>query len=226
MLHKWRKYYYKIKIIHRASGREHEFGPRWLTAEPDRIAMEIRRREYLLFQEKAGRIVFLFPRLTFGQRCVHCWDRSVRGNTIGRATQQSCSSCFDTTFVGGYASPIVIYAQIDPTIEQTMRTDLEEQQFSVTTARTPAFPPIKSRDMLIEGENKRWRVESMTPTEKLRATIRQELKLRRYPMDDIKHKVPVNFDLLTEFSPVRSFIRPMSLQDEQPQAIPDAVENL
>jgi hypothetical protein len=222
LLHKWRTYYYKIKIVHRESGDEKEFGPEWLRAQPDRIALEIQRREGLLFKEKAGRQVLYYPRLTAGPRCGHCWDRGVRGNTIGRQTQQNCATCFDTTFVGGYAYPMQIAMQIDPNPLTPQKTDLTEHQFAMTTARTTAFPPIYAKDLIVEEENKRWRVESVSFTRKHRAIVRQELKLTEYPKDDIKFLVPVNLEA-GEFhsTPGRAYDRLMDVQDTPDEPIPD-----
>ena len=73
LLHKWREYFYRIKVVNRSTGDEEQSTPARLEAEPDLIAMEIRRRETLLFQEFAGRKALLYPQLTFGQRCRHCW---------------------------------------------------------------------------------------------------------------------------------------------------------
>lgn len=223
-LHKWRKYYYKIKVTHRRTQDSREFGPDWMRAKPDRIALEIQRRESLLFKEKAGRMVAHFPRLTFGQRCGNCWDKGPRGNTIGRPKQQNCSTCFDTTFVGGYAAPMAIWMQIDPSAAKSQATDIKEHQFVQTTARTTAFPPIHQKDLLVESENKRWRVESVSYTEKHRAIIRQELKLREFGKDDVTYSVPISFDLLLEHTPERAFTRPMDLQDRQPKAVPNVLE--
>lgn len=221
--HRWRKYFYKIRVVHRASQKSSEYGPEWLRAKPDLIALEIQRRERLLFQELAGRAAFLFPALTFGQRCAHCWDRGPMGNTIGRSTSVNCQTCFDTTFVGGFASPMRVYVQIDPSPQTVQRTDLSEEQFVHTTARTSSFPPIKAKDMVVEAENSRWLVKSMTPTQKLRATVRQELQLFEMPKDDIKFKVPVDYDLLAQHSPEKSFKRQMSLQGVPLDPIPDLV---
>lgn len=220
-LHKWRQYYYKIKLTHRATNQSREFGPQYLSAPPDRIALEIQRREKLLWREFAGREVFLFPRLTFGQRCKHCWDIGPRGNTIGRSVQQNCASCFDTTYVGGYASPIALHMQIDPTPIAVEKTDLKEHQFIQSTARTVSFPPIKPKDMIVEAENKRWNVERVTYTEKGRAVLRQELIISQFPPDDIKYVVPVNADLLREHRPERAFTRPMDIQSREEHAVLD-----
>lgn len=223
LLHKWREYFYRIKVVNRSTGDEEQSTPARLEAEPDLIAMEIRRRETLLFQEFAGRKALLYPQLTFGQRCRHCWDTGVKGNTIGRAVQQNCISCFDTTFVGGYASPMLIYLQMDPSPKAPQPTDTGEMHFQETTARTTWFPPLKPKDLIVEGENIRWRVEQVTPTEKLRALVRQELRVRQYARDDIKYKVPVELDLMLQMSPERELRRPMDLQDENETSIEKVV---
>jgi hypothetical protein len=217
-LHKWRTYYYKIRMVHRATQRTQEFGPEWLRSPPDRMALEIQRREAMLWKEFAGRLVYVYPRLTFGQRCKHCWDQGPRGNTIAREVQQNCPSCFDTTFVGGYAKPMAIHMQFDPSPVQTIKTDTKEFQLSVTTARSAAFPPIQTRDMIIEAENRRWCVERVSTTEKGRAMIRQELTLKEYIRDDIAYAVPVNADETLMHNPAREMTRPMDLQ-----TIPDGM---
>ena len=211
-LHKWRNYFYKIKVVHRVSGREEEFGPEWHRAEPDRIALEIQRREAMLWRNFAGRLVFLYPRLTFGQRCKHCWDQGSRGNSTYRPVQQNCATCMDVTFVGGYTTPMPVWLQIDPSPKAEQKTDLKEHQFSKTTARTVVFPPIRVKDMLVERENRRWVVERVSTTEKGRAVIRQELIIKELPKDDIAYAVPINSDVDREHTDSRLLARPQSLQ--------------
>lgn len=223
-LHRWRNHYYKIRVINRATDDVQEFGPVWLQAEPDLLGLEIQRRESLLLQEFTGRVAFLFPALTFGQRCKSCYDMGPKGNSLGRSTHQNCASCFDTTYVGGFAKPIRIYLQIDPAPKSVQRTDIEEHQFVFTTARTSAFPPIKPKDMIVEAENRRWLVNEVPLTEKLRSPVRQEMKLWELPKDDIKFKVPVNFALDAHYSPRREMTRPMCPQADFVAPVKDLLE--
>jgi hypothetical protein len=218
-IHNLRQYYYKLKVVDRRTQDATEYGPAYLAAPPDLIAAEVMRRQRLLYKEFAGRKALLYPALTAGQRCKHCWDSNSRGNSIGRPIQQNCMTCFDTTYVGGYASPILIDIQIDPNSLATQKTDEGERQFQETTGRCAPFPPIKPRDMIVEVENKRWYVEQRSTTEKLRAIVRQELKLRQYQKGDVKYKVPVNLDLLFQASPEREFTRAHSI-DVREQALP------
>jgi len=210
LLHKWRKYFYKIKVRDQDTGVEQEFGPQYLRAQPDRIALEIQRREQLLFREFAGRKALLFPRLTFGQHCRQCWDTGPRGNTIGRNKQQNCPTCFDTTYVGGFATPLLIYIQLDPAAESIQLSDASERAPVDTTARLSSFPPVKVKDMIVEAENRRWQVERVSSTRKLGAVVRQELALHMIPIGDIRYKVPIQESALASPSPEREFTRPMT----------------
>lgn len=212
LLHKWRKYFYRIKVVDSITNKERQFpetGGEWLRAEPDRIALEIQRREQLLFREFAGRKAILYPKLTTGPRCRQCSDVTERGNTLGRPSIQNCNSCFDTTFVGGFAQPVLIWWQLDPTKETEPLNDTTPRQVMKSSARLSNFPPVKSGDMIVDAENQRWQVEGMVPTRKLGAVVRQELELHMIPRSDIRYKLPVSFDEIT--SPPREFTRPMSL---------------
>jgi hypothetical protein len=91
-------------------------------------------------------------------------------------------------------------------------TDNKEVHISATTGRTIAFPPIQARDMIVEETNRRWVVENLSTTEKHRAVIRQELKLRELPKDDIAYAVPINADINAEYVERRERTRPMDLQ--------------
>jgi hypothetical protein len=119
-----------------------------------------------------------------------------------------------------------IYLQVDPSPQTSQRTDLSEEQFVHTTARTSSFPPIKAKDMIVEAENVRWLVKSMTPTQKLRAVVRQELQLYELSKDDIKFKVPCDYELLAQHSPEKAFKRQMSLQGVPLDPVPDLVGDL
>lgn len=226
LLYKWRQYHYIIRVASKDTGRTKDYGPVRLDAPPDRLALEIQRRNNLLFSEFAGRKALLYPVLTFGQKCRHCVDGGPQGNTIGRSKQQNCITCYDSRYVGGYASPILIHTQYDPSSKGTQRTDTVEMALSNTTARLSNFPPVKVKDMIVEAENRRWQVENVNATEKLRATVHQELQLHEIPRGDVRYRVPVNLDLLTLHSPPREFSRPMDIGKTQDVPFPGPLGGL
>lgn len=190
LLNKYRQYFYKIKVVHRPTGEEAEFGPAAShQPEPDLLAAEVIRQEDILFREFIGRKCWLFPIRTFGPAC-SCFDP-----TLGRKTRSNHLPCYGTGWLGGYMAPVECFIQFDPSPRTPTLSQLQEVHNSNTTARLISFPPIKPRDILVESENRRWRVVSVTETQRLRAVVRQELQLHEIPRGDVEYSLPINIDL-------------------------------
>lgn len=208
LLHKWRALYYKVKVTHRPTGESSEFGPSSSNdAEPDLIAAEVNRLEDVLFREFIGRKCWLFPVRTFGPRCT-CVD-----NVLGRKTRTGHTLCYGTGWLGGYHAPVECYIQIDPNPKNVRMTSLQEQQSNDTRARLISFPPVAPRDILVEADNKRWRVETSTPTQRLRSVLHQELVLHEIPRGDIEYNLPVNVDLKNlQAAAERNFTNPQNVE--------------
>lgn len=209
LMNRWRQTWYRIRVTRKSDSEVEYSDPARVQAKPDLIAMEVRRQERMLLKEYIGRRCYVFPIRTFGQRC-SCYDV-----VTGQALRSHCITCYDTTFVRGYLDPIEIWVQIDPSSQSIQPLQVMETQQQNTTARMGDFPPVKPRDIIIEaGENRRWRVERVTETQRLRAVLHQELQLHEIPLSDIEYKLPVNLaDLDTiKFSPGRNFTNPQQLE--------------
>lgn len=206
LLHKFRQYFYKIKVVHRPTGEWREFGPASsYEPEPDIIAAEVVRQEDMLFREFIGRRCWAYNPRTFGPRCT-CYDV-----VLGRKTKANHAPCFGTGWLGGYLAPMEVWVQIDPSPKVVSSTSLQEQMNNNTTARMISFPPINPKAILIESENKRWGVVTVTTTQRLRANLRQELQLHEIPKGDIEYSLPVNVDLATlEPAAERNFSNPQN----------------
>ncbi len=202
-MHKWRQLFYLLRIRDKVKNETKDFGPTSQSGEPDLIALEINRQEDVLLREFVGRRTWLFPVRTFGAYCI-CYDRA-----LGRRTKSNCLNCYDTGFLGGYCSPIECFIQFDPSGDQAVPTSLKDKQDGQTSARLISFPQVKPKDILVEAENTRWKVVSMTPTMRLRSVVHQELVLREVDKGDIEYKLPINLDLKNlEISAERNFTNP------------------
>lgn len=198
----WSQFYYSIKVVHVPSGEEKIFGPTASNApEPDLIALEIRRQEDVLFREFIGRKCWIFPKRTFGPSCT-CYDPVMR-----KRTRSSHAVCFDTGWLGGFYNPIEVFIQIDPYPKATQDLSLGSFQDNDTSARMINFPPVSPGDVLVESENKRWRVMSVSSTERLRAIVRQELRIHEIPKGEVEYDLPILVDTKTLVSASESNFR-------------------
>jgi hypothetical protein len=223
LMHRWRTLYYKIRVQRKGTTDQVETEPTAQDPEPDLIAAEIQRLERCLWEEYAGRRCLIFPVRTFGQRCPNCWDGPEKGKGFTSQVRRShCATCYGTGFVRGYLDPIEIFVQIDPSPQSIQTLPITERHQNDTSARLPNFPLVKPRDILVEAENRRWRVARVTPTERLRSVVHQELVLHELSKGDIEFDLPVRWDTQDfEPSPMRNFTVPQNLETFENEALKD-----
>jgi hypothetical protein len=215
--HRWRKYFYRLHIVRVPTGDTTDTDAITRDPDPDLIALELRRHMQLLFREFAGRRCWILPVRTFGQRC-SCYNTTLR-----QRRTSGCELCYDTSFVRGYMSPIESWIQVDPSAKSEQNTNVGAQQQSNTTARLVWYPPLKPRDLLVEPENRRWRVVQVNQTEQGRAVVHQEVQLHEIPPRDIEFKVPLNLQEPLQdlwLNPSRNYNNPQNLEAFMDAEIP------
>lgn len=216
--HAARLFHYLLRVKNQITGEEVDFGPVSLQPEADLVAREIRRHMNLLFREFTGRRCWVLPVRTFGQRC-SCWNE-----VLQKRTRSGCRLCYDTGFVRGYHYPIETWVQIDPgsnLSEQNTNVGTLHQQNS--TARVSNIGIVKPRDIIIEPENRRWRVTQVSQTEQSRSPIHLELAIHQIPPSDVEYSIELKLDQPLRdlaLSPARNFTNPYNLESFEREEIP------
>lgn len=209
MQHKYRKIFFKLIVKNKLTNETAEF----ITSEipePDLIALEVIRRENLLFKKFAGRKCIIYPRKTFGARC-GCYSP-----VAGRQVISNCLTCWGTGILGGYLSPFISYIQIDPSVKTEQPTMNITYNPAQATARLISFPPVNPKDVIIETENRRWHIISVSPTEKFRSPLRQELSIKEILKSDPAYKLPVLSDIkdVNDIVEERNFNNPQTIRND------------
>jgi hypothetical protein len=216
--HAARLFHYLLRVKNNLTGETYDVGYVNLQPDADLIARELRRHMNLLFREFTGRRCWVLPVRTFGQRCT-CWNP-----VLQKRTRSGCRLCYDTGFVRGYHYPIETWIQIDPgsnLAEQT--TNVGALQQMNTTARVSDVGIVKPRDVIVEPENKRWRVTQINQTEQGRSPIHLELTLHQIPPSDIEYAIELKLDQPLRdlaLSPARNFTNPHNLESFGQEEIP------
>lgn len=216
--HAARLLHYILRIKHNITDEVLDVGPVNSQPDADLIAVEIRRHMNLLFREFTGRRCWILPVRTFGQRC-SCWNQ-----VLQKRSRSGCRACYDTGFARGYQYPIETWIQFDP------GTNLSEQTTNVgamhqmnTTARMSDGGLVKPRDIIVEAENRRWRVTQINQTEQSRAAVHLELSLHQIPPSDIEYAIELKLDTPLRdlaLSPARNFTNPQNLDGFGREEIP------
>lgn len=219
---KFRELYYRMAVTSKAANTTVLTEAVAREAAPDLFASYVRVNELVLFTQVIGRRVWLFKVRTFGPRCT-CVDRAT-----GQRIRSNCRSCFNRGFLRGFHDPIEVWMQIDPSAKSVQHTATQSQQQVMTAARLPFYPAVVPGDVIVEAENKRWTVESVQQTERLRAVCRQELTLRQIELTDVEYQLPINLDRALRdlmISPVRMFTNPTNIEESVDSEIPDVFAN-
>lgn len=220
---KFRQIWYRLRVTKKVDDTFHDFGPVTRQAEPDLIANYVRRMEQTLFTQATARLCWLFKRRTFGVRCPSCWDP-----VSGKKTRANCLTCYQTGFLRGFLNPIEVWVQIDPEAKAQQNNPQQLSQITMTTARMTFYPNVNTGDVIVESENKRWRVDKVTQSERLRSPLKQELVIFRINDTDIEYRLPINLDeALKDIqpSPPRMFTNPTDIQDSIDERTPDIFAN-
>lgn len=194
----WRNLYYKVVATH-STGAKHESEATNLSARPPFDALEMIRLNSLLFREFSGRPVLIYSVRTFGEKCSNCYDKVTGRQLIG-----NCKNCYGTTYSRGYHYPVYAYVNLSPEQKTQQATDSIVTQQAQIQGRMSIYPLLKVGDIMVEQEGTRWRVQSVSLTERLRSPVQQMFVVARIPEGDIEYSIPVNWDDTVKTSP-RSF---------------------
>ena len=187
LLHKWRDIYYRLRIEDTTStGSVYTLSdPVSLSVAPDVYAQEI-IRDKNTGVNRYGRDLAILKRRTFGTRCTNCWDP-----TLGRRTIEDCLTCYDTGWIGGFFDPIVVKGVISPVTEESQITAFGQWQTGNSLLTMTNYPPLVTRDVIVDETNRRFRIEQVVPTEFKMALLAQRARISYIDKDDVVYRYPI-----------------------------------
>ncbi len=178
----WQDFYYTVvPIITTSNVSGLVPNPTRLQTEMNLTAKEIiRRKDLALLPRYGGSTFFLLKRKKTGTRCTNCWD-----SIIQRRTKTNCATCYDTNWVGGYFPPITFYGSLGGAPRRTLIHLFGEWETQDSFMKTTSYPIISPQDVVVDIQNRRWRVLDMQPIEKNQYTITQQVRLTRVSNLDV-----------------------------------------
>lgn len=188
--YKWGDFYYTVmpfKITTGASGIMST--PERLSTPIDLRAKEIIRREALAFRERfGGKLFMVLKRKKTGSRCTNCYD-----TTLKRRTKENCLACYDTSWDGGFWPPIQVRGSMSPMPRQTAINTFGEWEPQDGFVRLGPSPVLSPQDVVIDVQNRRWRVADIRPIEKGQYIVQQQARLVRIVNTDIINEYPITW---------------------------------
>jgi hypothetical protein len=182
----WRVTFYKLRLLD-ATGAYRDYGPLRVSGELDGPAKSIIRNVRTQLRIGAGNPVLIYQkRFVEAQRCTDCWDPVLK-----QITRSDCVTCFNTGFEGGFHTPILTLAWINPESKSNRPTDRLEQPSSVQCLAAN-FPILRPRDILYEIDTgRRYRIGVIVPAEKNRMLLSQSFGAEALNPSDIENTLPI-----------------------------------
>lgn len=148
-------------------------------AAADQLRMFLRSPE-------VGRKCYHLPRKQFGDRCSECWD-AIRQRKI----TDRCETCFGTGFLAGYGTPEEVFISLRVDKQLIEQAGFTQHQESSSACWLTNHPDLSQDDLIVEPENRRWRVIQVKDIEKRRTTFRQIALLDEIERDQVEYQIPV-----------------------------------
>jgi hypothetical protein len=175
---KFRKTYYKVEVQLPLPDGRRIISPvtTWEKVRNNLVqlrAQEITRREKILLDKFTGVDSLIFRRKYFGQRCPKCYNIDIE-----KVTQDHCTTCYGTSFLGGYfpGLPTKLCYEISP--DNTQLTYSGKVETNQTSAWTVSYPAIGTLDIIVRIPDFRvFRVEGVNATELQTVQVRQVMQL-------------------------------------------------
>lgn len=159
--------YYKVGATEKTTGSLiYESPLMYIGAQTDGIIETIRYSEELLNDLYVGTPCVLLRRKLHEKlrRCPDCWDRVTK-----QVRLTHCTTCFGTSFVGGYYSSINVQVAINNVMRLNVPEDVGENIYNnELQGRFPNFPIVKPKDIIIDtSTGKRFIISNMVKITKL-----------------------------------------------------------
>ena len=204
-----RKWYYYLNLVDNDTTEETLLPSRPVTgydSPTDYAAREILYRKDLSLKRFTQRTFYLLKRRTWGTHCSVCWDE-----TLFRATDPNCTTCYGTGWEIGYFNPVRFQCMVTPSPSYNQLLPFAKWKPSDILLTMLNFPNIVEEDIIVDDKGDRWIVIQKRSVEKLGRIIEQSVQMSKVMPDDIVYTVPIT---VNKFDDVITFFDENSLPVE------------
>lgn len=180
-----RQLWYCIEVRHLPTGESYRSAAVMREGTLNRYGRQIQRHHMTLMRAFIGRVCWLYPIRTFGQKCPACTV-----DLTGITNIQDCPTCYGTGFARAYHYPIQFSGQItgsEASIQISNQNQGQVYMHNVTTAG--ASPRLHPNDMVIDDHNNRYRITKVSGTQMIGVNVHFEGSMVLLPRSDICYSI-------------------------------------
>lgn len=132
--------------------------------------------------------VVALKRRRWGPRCPKCYDPYTQMSARG-----ACTTCYGTSFVGGYFAPVVTLSRRPVLPDRTEVRQEGNTDIAVGRVILLDIPKLEKDDLLVYvRDNRRFIVEQVQPTEIKTVSVYQNVEVSELARSDVAYRLPVD----------------------------------
>ena len=153
----------------------------------------LRRRllfdEFRILRAYTGADLVLFKKRRWGERCPLCYDPITRA-----VVRENCMTCYGTSFVGGYWTPVRTRGRVYPPKNIDSKTAPQQKTDSgMSRIQLLDIPLLQDDDLIADlDSNDRFIVEKQQQTELRRKPVHQEVTCSLLANSRVEYKILID----------------------------------
>ncbi len=182
--------YYRVTVVP-PSGIDHTFESEPTPVEPhlDRrtrlLKRKIQRDQAVGYKRLNGIPLVVLKRRRWGDRCNVCYDPSTK-----QATHEHCPTCYGTSFVGGYWTPVAIRGRREAAATQAQMAGHGDSEAKIADFNVLDYPLIEYKDVIIDlVRNDRYEVQRVHTTELKSVPVHQKVTASLLGRNSVEYSV-------------------------------------
>ena len=158
-----------------------------LTKRKFLLRRKILRDESIQFRALNGTEALILKRRHFGQRCTVCFDQLTKMTTKGQ-----CTTCYGTSWIGGYYTPISTFVRWGASPIQSSLTNEGKMDINSNGVTLLNYPKVEEGDLIITPDgNTRWVIKQIGPTSLKGLVVHQRVMAMEIPRTNVEYKLPI-----------------------------------
>lgn len=152
------------------------------------LKRKILRDQALSLRKLNGLEVVVLKKMRWGPRCPKCYDPHTES-----LARSSCTTCFGTSYVRGYFTPVTTLARHSTPVVQSQLAEQGMSDSADIMLTLLDVPLIEQDDILIfTSDNRRFIVKQQIPGKLENVTVFQRLQASELPRSSIEYRLVVD----------------------------------
>lgn len=152
------------------------------------LKRKIQRDQAVGYRRLNGVPLIVLKRRRWGTRCPDCYDPITK-----QATQEHCLTCFGTSYVSGYWTPVLIRGRREAAAVQANMSSAGDSEIKIADFNILDYPLVEHLDLIVDlVRNDRYQVQRCHETELKSVPVHQKATASLLARNSIEYRLLID----------------------------------